>query len=444
MAAARGRCGGTGPGQRRWLGRLAGIAGSTGAGAGGIAHARGWRLDQARRHRARTQRTHAPAVVLAARHPGRGAGIAAAALPWRIRCRRSDAAACAVAGACGPGQWLRAVARWRGAGAGHRRAGPLGLARRARPCRDRVAPTHFLRSAVFRPARASAPGAAGSGTRPCAAIAPVAGIDCRDQLASPVAGHRPPACTALAPAGAGQCLQAAAANGGMPVRRCTCQRPCPDCGDSRACNAAPPRWRQHAVLFLGRTSVRPFPLPGAVMSLPANKLVFVGGMGAGKTTAVRSISDVEPVSTEMPLSQDAYGDKTYTTVALDYSSIELEDGELLHVYGVPGQKYLDFMWPLVCDGALGVIVLTNARDPQMLTATLELLREFSQIAPEASLAVGITMTDEVEDFLVPPFRETLVAEGFRVPVMRVDARSATQITFLVKSLLSYRYTSATS
>ncbi|CEE41588.1 conserved hypothetical protein [Xanthomonas citri pv. citri] len=79
------------------------------------------------------------------------------------------------------------------------------------------------------------------------------------------------------------------------------------------------------------------------MSLPANKLVFVGGMGAGKTTAVRSISDVEPVSTEMPLSQDAYGDKTYTTVALDYSSIELEDGELLHVYGVPGQKYLDFM-----------------------------------------------------------------------------------------------------
>ncbi|SBV50375.1 hypothetical protein XBLMG947_1153 [Xanthomonas bromi] len=112
------------------------------------------------------------------------------------------------------------------------------------------------------------------------------------------------------------------------------------------------------------------------MSLPANKLVFVGGMGAGKTTAVRAISDVEPVSTEMPLN-----DKTYTTVALDYSSIELEDGELLHVYGVPGQKYLDFMWPLVCDGALGVIVLTNARDPQMLSATLALLREFSHIAP---------------------------------------------------------------
>lgn len=248
MAAARSRCGGTGPGQRRWPGRLAGIAGATGACAGGVAHAHGRRVDQARRHRARTQRTHAPAVVLAARHPGRGAGIAAAVLPRRIRCRRSDAAACAVARACGPEQWLRAVAGWRGAGGGDRRAGPLGLARRVRPCRDRVTPTHFLRSAVFRPARASAPGAAGSGTRACAAIAPVAGVDCRNQFASPVAGHCPPACTPLAPAGAGQCLQAAAANGGMPVRRCTCQRPRPDCGDSRACNAASPRRRKHAVL----------------------------------------------------------------------------------------------------------------------------------------------------------------------------------------------------
>lgn len=176
------------------------------------------------------------------------------------------------------------------------------------------------------------------------------------------------------------------------------------------------------------------------MSTPANKLVFVGGMGAGKTTAVRAISDIEPVSTEMPLSQDAYGDKQQTTVALDYSSIELDGGELLHVYGVPGQKYLDFMWPMVCEGALGVIVLANADAPRITEDTLELLREFSKIAPEACLAVGVTMTDLHEDFLVPPFRATLADAGFRIPVMRVDARSETQVTFLVKSLLSYSST----
>jgi signal recognition particle receptor subunit beta len=175
------------------------------------------------------------------------------------------------------------------------------------------------------------------------------------------------------------------------------------------------------------------------MSLPANKLVFVGGMGAGKTTAVRAISDVEPVSTEMPLSQDAMGEKVETTVALDYSSIELDDGELLHVYGVPGQRYLDFMWPLVCEGALGVIVLVSANAPDPVASTAELLREFSRIAPDASLAVGVTRTDEHPELLITELRNALFAAGFRLPVMRVDARSATQVTFLVKSLLSYRY-----
>ena len=175
------------------------------------------------------------------------------------------------------------------------------------------------------------------------------------------------------------------------------------------------------------------------MSLPANKLVFVGSMGAGKTTAVRAISDVEPVSTEMPMSSDAMGDKVETTVALDYSSIELDDGELLHVYGVPGQRYLDFMWPMVCEGALGVIVLVSAGHPEPVASTVELLQEFSRIAPEASLAVGVTRTDEYPALLIPEFRNALFDAGHRLPVMRVDARSATQVTFLVKSLLSYRY-----
>lgn len=175
------------------------------------------------------------------------------------------------------------------------------------------------------------------------------------------------------------------------------------------------------------------------MNLPANKLVFVGGMGAGKTTAIRAISDIEPVSTEMPLSQDAQDDKVETTVALDYSSIELDDGELLHIYGVPGQRYLDFMWPMVCEGALGVIVLVNAAQPERVSSTIELLQEFSRIAPDASLAVGLTRTDQHGEVLIPQFRQALFAAGFRLPVMRVDARDPAQVTFLVRSLLSYRY-----
>jgi len=70
---------------------------------------------------------------------------------------------------------------------------------------------------------------------------------------------------------------------------------------------------------------------------------------------------------------------------------------------------------------------------------LELLQEFSRIAPEASLAVGITRTDEHPQLMVTAVRDALFAAGFRLPVLRVDARSATQVTFLVRSLLSHRY-----
>jgi len=136
-------------------------------------------------------------------------------------------------------------------------------------------------------------------------------------------------------------------------------------------------------------------------------------------------SGCRPFSTE-----DAYGDKVETTVALDYSATELDDGELLHAYGVPGQRYLDFMWPMVCEGAPGLIVLVSARPPDPIASTVERLQEFSRIAPQASLAAGITRTDEHPE---------LLNAGSRLPVMRVDARSATELTFLLKSLLSYRF-----
>lgn len=169
------------------------------------------------------------------------------------------------------------------------------------------------------------------------------------------------------------------------------------------------------------------------------KLVFVGDMGAGKTTAIRSISDHEPVSTEMPISDEVTSGKTHTTVALDYSSIELDTGELLHVYGVPGQAYLDFMWPMVAEGALGIIVLVSAEHPERVESTERLLRRFGELAPQACFAVGVTRTDLTDAFTLPEFRDALLARGYRIPVLRVDARQPLQVDFLIKALLSYQY-----
>lgn len=174
-----------------------------------------------------------------------------------------------------------------------------------------------------------------------------------------------------------------------------------------------------------------------------NKLVFVGDMGAGKTTAIRAISDAEPISTEMPLSEaDRTAEKSTTTVALDYSTVELGDGELLHIYGVPGQTYLDFMWPMVCEGALGVIVLVDASNPNLLATTEHLLNAFARMAPDASFAIGVTRCDLVADFRLIDIRSALLARGFKLPIMKLDARVPAQVEFLIKTLLSYSYAAA--
>ncbi|NYZ63702.1 GTP-binding protein [Luteimonas deserti] len=162
-------------------------------------------------------------------------------------------------------------------------------------------------------------------------------------------------------------------------------------------------------------------------------------MGAGKTTAIRSISDREPVSTEMPISDEVTSEKTHTTVALDYSSVELETGELLHLYGVPGQGYLDFMWPMVAEGALGIVVLVNAQQADRVDSTAHLLQRFGALAPQACFAVGVTRTDLTDGFALATFRDALLERGYRIPVMRMDARQPIQVDFLIKTLLSYQY-----
>lgn len=174
------------------------------------------------------------------------------------------------------------------------------------------------------------------------------------------------------------------------------------------------------------------------MGKDGSKLVFVGGVGAGKSSAIRAISDTDPVCTDMPLSGGTNGEKSRTTVALDYSSIDL-DGELLHLYGVPGQKYMNFMWPMVCAGAIGIVVLVNACQDNAIESTIELLKDFGELAPDASFVVGVTKSELARDFQFTAFRDRLVAAGYYLPVVRLDARVASQVEFMLNILLAYHH-----
>ncbi len=171
------------------------------------------------------------------------------------------------------------------------------------------------------------------------------------------------------------------------------------------------------------------------MSFQSAKLVFAGPVGAGKTTAIRSLSDCAPVSTEMPLIDGAMGDKTTTTVALDFAPVLLDDGTPLHLYGLPGQTHFSHMRPLVLEGAIGVIVVLPGDSATISDDCEHWVRSIREIAADAGLVIGITRTDLSRGFRMDIVRQAVRRCGPPIPVFTFDARDREQTSHLVRALL---------
>ncbi|MEU4007673.1 GTP-binding protein [Streptomyces pseudogriseolus] len=99
------------------------------------------------------------------------------------------------------------------------------------------------------------------------------------------------------------------------------------------------------------------------------KIVVVGGFGVGKTTLVRSVSEIRPLNTEEVMTQagvgvdetDGVAAKTTTTVAFDFGRISLNDRMVLYLFGAPGQERFWFLWDRLFSGTLGAVVLVDTR-----------------------------------------------------------------------------------
>ncbi|KQX49811.1 MULTISPECIES: ATP/GTP-binding protein [unclassified Streptomyces] len=99
------------------------------------------------------------------------------------------------------------------------------------------------------------------------------------------------------------------------------------------------------------------------------KIVVVGGFGVGKTTLVRSVSEIRPLNTEETMTQAGEGvddtvgvsSKTATTVAFDFGRISLDAHNILYLFGAPGQERFWFLWDRLFSGTLGAVVLVDTR-----------------------------------------------------------------------------------
>ncbi|NJL23470.1 MAG: GTPase, partial [Leptolyngbyaceae cyanobacterium SM1_3_5] len=125
------------------------------------------------------------------------------------------------------------------------------------------------------------------------------------------------------------------------------------------------------------------------------RFVVTGTPGAGKTSFVRSISDVGVIDTDRTATDETAQLKSTTTVAFDYGRASVGSAFQLHVYGTPGQSRFNFMWDILIQRAHAYILLVAAHRPEDFSKAREII-DFMNHQVKIPMTVGITHLDCLE------------------------------------------------
>ena len=112
----------------------------------------------------------------------------------------------------------------------------------------------------------------------------------------------------------------------------------------------------------------------------AVKIVVTGPFSAGKTTLIRTISEITVLSTEKDITDSTRSRKAETTVAMDFGRITIDRELVLYLFGTPGQDRFDFMWEILGEGMLGYILLIDSARPDSLDEAVGILAAFRKMA----------------------------------------------------------------
>ena len=167
-----------------------------------------------------------------------------------------------------------------------------------------------------------------------------------------------------------------------------------------------------------------------------HKIIFTGPVGAGKTTAIGSISDIPVVKTEANASDDVILRKANTTVAMDYGVLNLGNGSKIHLYGTPGQERFSFMWDILTVGGVGlVLMIDNAREDPLEDIEF-FLKAFDAFIEKNAVVIGVTRMDVSPRPGLYTHQKRLVELNKRVPIFEVDARDSNDVKKLLQALLA--------
>src|SRR5881397_1918742 len=165
----------------------------------------------------------------------------------------------------------------------------------------------------------------------------------------------------------------------------------------------------------------------------AVKIVVTGPFAAGKTTLIRTISEITVLSTEKGITDETRSRKTDTTVAMDFGRITIDRDLVLYLFGTPGQDRFDFMWEILGEGMLGYILLVDSSRPDSLEEAVGILAAFRKMARvpfvvALNRSAGIDQGDETKV-------RSVLELGDEIPVVPCDATDRESVKAVLLALL---------
>lgn len=175
----------------------------------------------------------------------------------------------------------------------------------------------------------------------------------------------------------------------------------------------------------GSTSLRPVYLPEA--DHQRLKILVAGPLGIGKTTAIRTLSEIPTLHTDEvmtdaaasadDLTLDGLRGKTTTTVAIDFGRLTVPQAKVvLYLYGTPGQRRFLPLWEDIADGAIGALVLADTRRLDQSFEVMDLIEERG-----LDYAVAVNTFPTSPDYTLDTLRSKLDLDE-RTPLVTCDAR----------------------
>lgn len=166
--------------------------------------------------------------------------------------------------------------------------------------------------------------------------------------------------------------------------------------------------------------------------LNAVNVVVTGSFGTGKTTLIRSLSEINVLTTERRVASSI--EDGPDTLAMDFGRMTVADELSIHLFGTPNRDQFDFMWGVVSQGLVGFIVLVDNTRPQSTEEARGMMDYFRDRADVPYVVAVNKVTADNAERAVKQARHSLRIPGM-VRVAAVDVRRRDSSKQLLLQLL---------